>query len=234
MSGQAGVVVLGRGTDAPVFNGRMHPVIVLDAGGVVVSRAMDRLLVTIAGECGRAIEEVGATYRSHLRHALWAGHLTVDEFWPRLACLTGGDEADGRRWQASMDEHLIVLPGRVERLMEWATVCRLALFSNHRAEWLTPVLVEAGLYDAFSHVWISSHIGMVKPDLAAFQWVRTQLGDEPVCYVDDQQRNLQCAKAVGMQTVLAQAEDEWLRWGADVDRWLSVLRERSGYRPGCP
>ena len=63
----------------------------------------------------------------------------------------------------------------------------------------------------FDEIFVSSTIGLRKPDRAAFEWVADAMGVVPgrILFLDDNPQNVACAEAAGLQAV-------WVRSEADV------------------
>ncbi|MFH1650282.1 MAG: HAD-IA family hydrolase [Candidatus Woesearchaeota archaeon] len=72
----------------------------------------------------------------------------------------------------------------------------------------------------FQHIFVSSRIGAAKPDILAYKIVLEMLAVPPseIVYVDNHERNLDAARALGIQTILftsaAQLKTELLRWAS--------------------
>ncbi|MEM8766262.1 MAG: HAD family phosphatase [Pseudomonadota bacterium] len=64
----------------------------------------------------------------------------------------------------------------------------------------------------FETIYVSSTIGMRKPDVAAFQWVAAdmQLAPERILFLDDNPANIAGAERAGMQTALIGSEADVL------------------------
>lgn len=70
---------------------------------------------------------------------------------------------------------------------------------------------------------ISSEVGYCKPNREVYELVRTHFPNEqaPVLFVDDQEKNLVPARAIGWNTLLADADEAWI---AQVTTFLSERR----------
>ena len=80
---------------------------------------------------------------------------------------------------------------------------------THEAAWrarYAPALVH------FREIFVSSSIGLRKPDLAAFEWVQAamDLHPEKILFLDDNARNIEGAKLAGFRTARVQGEAEVL------------------------
>ncbi len=66
--------------------------------------------------------------------------------------------------------------------------------------------------DAFDRLVISAEIGLVKPDLAIYQWLISQLGLEPsqVVFVDDFSHNVEGARTAGLHAIHFRSRDQAL------------------------
>ena len=82
------------------------------------------------------------------------------------------------------------------------------------------MLSQTGLADVVDHVVISSIGGHVKPDPAAWAVLLADgTAAEDVLIVDDQQRNLEAARSLGI-TAVAAGDDH--TWWVRVDRFLAA------------
>lgn len=83
---------------------------------------------------------------------------------------------------------------------------KTALLTNANHEFLEPIIKEAGLSELFDVVTMSSHIGATKPEAQIFHHTLEQLGVKPegAIFIDDVLRNVEGAKALGMQAIYYQ------------------------------
>lgn len=199
-------------------------VVVLDAGGVLVTEPVPQLLADIARRGATDVAEVERYFGQYLYHPLWSGAMSPADFWHELLLVAEAD-GTGEEWERHFTSLLRPLPA-LARLHELRAADRIVILSNHVADWLRPLLadsVEAGLID---DVLISTEVGQVKPNLGAFREVLALPGidaaDEFV-FVDDREVNLRVAATVGFDGVLAGPDGAWV---AEVAQWLSrpVLR----------
>jgi putative hydrolase of the HAD superfamily len=170
----------------------------------------------------RAAERVGADpdlvrdlIRGPFRDDYWGGRLPESAFWERLGVPVPS---------ASERAGILDLRPRIDpaRVAAWRQVADVWIISNHRHEWLEPVLADTGLGDAVDRVVISSVGGRVKPDPAAWA-VLLDDGIAPgdVLVVDDQAKNLDAARSLGITAVAATGD---LTWCDAVDRFLAARR----------
>ncbi len=90
--------------------------------------------------------------------------------------------------------------GAADLLRSLSGTFRLATLSNtNEIHW--PRFQEFGILDFFQDHFVSHKIGVLKPDMAAFQHVVEATGVPPECilFLDDYQLNVDGAKAAGMQ-----------------------------------
>jgi FMN phosphatase YigB (HAD superfamily) len=196
---------------------RARPLLILDAGGVLVTEPIPRLLRALAAKSPLPYEELARRYERNLYYDLWRGRLSERDFWPALAEQAGIDGPVGA-WREFFLYSLRPLPA-LRHVPVWAEEADVFVLSNHLPQWLEPVLVRAGVRDHVSGLFISSQIGHVKPEREAFECV---LRAKPaactdILLVDDNARNIEAARDLGMDTLLA---DEAGAWCSDAERWL--------------
>ena len=101
------------------------------------------------------------------------------------------------------------LPGAAELLNEIPGVYRVAALSNMSAiHW--DAIVAMGLTQRFDQIFVSHEIGYLKPASEAFEVALggMQLRPSEVLFLDDGQRNIDAATALGMEAHLVQGPDE--------------------------
>lgn len=184
----------------------MRPQLILDAGGVLVSNLSPLFWEQLCEQASIRYEVIVPHYKSSMSAALWRGEVTEAEFWAWLT--SGYSSVNEQTARQLLTSNLVRLPA-LERLAEWRAYADLHLLSNHRTEWLLPVL-EPELR-LFSSVTISSEIGCSKPQPEIFQ--KASLGlpaGAPVLFVDDQLHNLEAAGEQGWRMLLADANGRWV------------------------
>jgi HAD superfamily hydrolase (TIGR01509 family) len=94
-------------------------------------------------------------------------------------------------------------------LADWARLADIHLLSNHRREWITPVL--GPVMHHVRSVTISSVVGCCKPhpDIYAVTAAKLLPGSLTV-FVDNQHQNLLPARTLGWKTVYADPEGTWM------------------------
>jgi len=178
--------------------------LIFDLGGVLL-RTLDpaprQRLAERFGMSREALEELvfeGASGRRAQR-----GEITVEGHWSNLGQLLKLDSRqmeEFRRefWSGDrLDAELVGLIRAYRR--RYRTALLSNAFSNVR--WLLET--RWGIADAFDEMVISSEVGRVKPDPAIYQMVVERLGVAlgEALMVDDFVRNVEAARAVGLQAV---------------------------------
>jgi FMN phosphatase YigB (HAD superfamily) len=193
------------------------PLLILDAGGVLVTEPIPRLLAALAEESPFSYDELERRYKRNLYFDLWRGRLPEDDFWSALA-----READvngsAARWRSVFLGSLLPLPALL-RVPEWADRAAVSILSNHLPQWLEPLLVRAGVKPHLSGLFISARTGHVKPEREAFAHALRAKPDDckDVLLVDDNAHNLEVARELGMDALLGGEDGDW---SAQADDWL--------------
>ena len=189
----------------------MTPWLLVDYGEVI-SLAYDATVQQrVATLLGITPETLSERYWPD-RLALDAG-LPSDEYWSRVAGRTVSvnearelDRVDIAGW-ARLD------PRMLDLLDEQAAAgVRLALLSN-------APLIQAQAFDElawtdrFEHVFVSSRIGLVKPDPAIYAHAVAAMGADPgeVTFVDDKEVNVDGAVRAGLRGVVFRGVDRLRR-----------------------
>ena len=166
-----------------------------------------------AAHVGADPDAVRELIRGPFRDDYWGGRLPESAFWEHL----GVPVPDPAARTAILDLRPRIDPARVAA---WREVADVWIISNHRHEWLEPVLAATGIGEAVDRVIISSIGGHVKPDPAAWAVLLADGTDAAdVLVVDDQARNLDAARSLGITAVAATGDRSWCD---DVDRFLAA------------
>lgn len=181
------------------------PVLVMDLGGVTARWLPDRRLAALAHLSGLPAATVDQlVFESGFDEAGERGRFTPAGFTEELASLLGlvtspdGDAALRTAWAQAFDPD----PAVLRLVRSWPG--RTALFTNNGPlleAALAAELSEVG--DAFDELLFSWHLGVTKPDPAAFALATERLGVAPtgIVFVDDSPANVAAAQASGWQAI---------------------------------
>jgi HAD superfamily hydrolase (TIGR01509 family) len=194
----------------PISVSTRQRVFLLDIGDVLINDALAPLFAELAEFGAASASDLSEFYSTQLRYRLWSGDMPEIEFWERVLALA---QAPGS--PATWRRHLLMLLhplAAAQRLQEIADAGVVAVVSNHRHEWLRPVLERYELPPYFTRLFISSESGHVKPDASAVAFALAQLQADPAhtTFVDDKEANLARARTLGVHTVLADADGAWV------------------------
>jgi len=182
------------------------PQLVLDIGGVLATN-LSPFFWNQLGEAGQiSTERLYAAYKQQWSSLLWKGEISEKEFWDWLLIELPGVSYDKAR--AMLDNSLTPLPA-LEMIADWSGYADIHILSNHRAEWVRPLLSPIMPY--LATVTISSEVGSSKPEMVSFTAVHRKLPvGSSVLFVDDQPKNLLTAEQLGWDTLLADEAGEWI------------------------
>jgi HAD superfamily hydrolase (TIGR01509 family) len=207
------------GVDAPASIAPAQALL-FDLGGVLINIDFNRAFEHWQTFSGLSLEDIRArfsfdeAYEQHER-----GEITADAYFAHLVQqleLRHDHAAIARGWNA-------IFTGEIRETLTLVRAARAHLpcyaFSNsntvHRAAWsaLYPDVVQA-----FDRIFVSSDIGLRKPERRAFEHIAGAVGlpVNELLFFDDLADNVAGARAAGLQAV-------WVRSPADVRAALAAL-----------
>ncbi|MBW7459760.1 hypothetical protein K0U00_37445, partial [Paenibacillus sepulcri] len=159
------------------------PQLILDAGGVLVTNLSPLLWQQLAAEAAVSHDQLVESYKRCIREDLWNGKAGEASFWNWLQVQFPALRED--RARELLIANLQPLPA-LQLIPYWSKFFDIHLLSNHRAEWLLPVL--SHVRHCLTSMTISSEFGSCKPGPAIFAQAASLLPPgSPTLYVDDQQ-----------------------------------------------
>jgi HAD superfamily hydrolase (TIGR01509 family) len=186
--------------------------LLFDLGGVVMQIDFARAIRHWAGRSGRDADDLAARFGMDLayeRHE--RGEMDIAEYLAALRAALEVDLPDDDLLAGWNDIFLEPVPGMVELLTVAARRLPVFAFSNsnptHQGVWEARF---AEHLPVFQRVFVSSDLGLRKPDGAAFEAVGAAIGVpcEKVLFFDDTAENVEGARAVGMQAVHFRTADD--------------------------
>lgn len=187
-------------------NHHMKSHLVLDVGGVLLHN-LTAFWEGAAQLIGLSYEDLRVKYKSELRETLWTDEITEEGFWDWVCSLSS--ELPREQARHMMISCMKPLPA-LERLEYWSQSMELHVLSNHRAEWIRPILEPYAKY--FTTMTISSEEGVCKPDIEIYQLVQDKIQATPqqILFVDDTETNLHTAASIGWNTLFADSDGQWI------------------------
>lgn len=184
----------------------LKPQLVLDIGGVLAANLTPVYWNRLSETAGCSSERLYAAYKEKLSARLWTGAVTEEEFWSWLC-----EELPSIKHEVAKSQLLACLTPlpAMDKLAEWSQLANIHVLSNHRSEWVNPLLEPVLPY--LTSVTISSDVGFSKPSSDIFKAVQRMLPDASrVLFVDDSTRNLAAAEQHGWSTLLADEAGNWI------------------------
>lgn len=200
-----------------------RPVVVFDVGGVLYEDLIDALVRTLARKTRLPASEVRKAYLSRgLRDDLWKGLISTNVFWATMGHRLGTALSPEVWDRKCLEFQRPLFPA--SDLTSISELAGLAILTNHRAEWLIPVLQRDNLSALFDVIVISSEVGLAKPDARIYMNLLTKLEGYGRCiYVDDKPRNLEPARALGLDVALAKERGHLV---TELRDWISSNTSR--------
>jgi len=194
--------------------------LLFDLGGVVLDISFTRVLQSWSNHSRLGIDEIerrfemDEPYRRHER-----GEIQAREYFTHLRQileLEASDEEIAKGWNdLFIDEITLTL----DHIAAINTKLPCYAFTNsnptHQEFW-TATFPNA--VDAFEQVFVSSEMGLRKPDREAFEAIAAATGNrlEETLFFDDTEENVIGARAAGMPAILVKSH-------ADVERALAAI-----------
>lgn len=186
--------------------------LLFDLGGVVVDVDFARVTRRWAEHAGRdaeALRQKFALDDAYMQHE--RGAIDANAYFAALRTSLGIDISDAEfldGWNAIFGG---VIAGIEPLLAQAAARFPLYLFSNtnptHEKFWVAEY---AQTLAPFRRMFVSSSIGLRKPDKAAFDHVANAIGVAPgrILFFDDSKENVAGAHAAGLKAVLVRSSDD--------------------------
>ena len=204
--------------------------VVFDFGGVVFRWQPLQLLQQVLPEHARdeasAREVAGHVFQSFVPHSDWAefdrGTISAPELAERIASRTGLSVAEVGAVIDAIPPHLEPVGGTVALMRRLKDAGHpLFYLSNMPAPYADHLERSNKFFSLFDGGVFSARVGLIKPDPAVFELMRSRFGITPgeSVFIDDHAGNIESAQACGWRAVHFQsaaqceaqlAEDGWL------------------------
>ncbi len=179
--------------------------LVLDVGGVLATD-LDLFWEELVNQAGLPYDKIRAIYKTEIREQLWQGDISERAFWQWLSYTFPKINLD--YLQIAMQKSLVELEG-IQHVDKWSTVSDIHILSNHRSEWLQPVIDR--LHPFLTSTTVSADVGVAKPNPEIYNICNDQLDpDRPIVFVDNKKENLSPAVELGWQTIHADPSNKWI------------------------
>ena len=198
--------------------------LLFDLGRVVIDIHFNRAFSRWAGHacCDQKLIRERFRYDTvHKRHE--RGEIDSQQFFANLRASLGIDISDAQLLDGWNSILVGEMPGVSELLAKAAGRFPLYAFTNsnreHEQYWSKQF---SGILSNFKEVYVSSTIGLRKPEAEAYDYVVRAIGvsADRIVFFDDTLENIEGARARGLQAVHVKS-------GADLADALAVLIERS-------
>ncbi|MBI4122830.1 MAG: HAD-IA family hydrolase [Parcubacteria group bacterium] len=145
---------------------------------------------------------------SEIRKDLHRGKISEYEFLGHLktALSIEADEEDLKR---RIRDSLVVNADLLSRVQKLRKRHSVVLSSNYAREWAEHLIAHHNLDSFFDKMYFSFEHGIRKPDERAFRVILDEYGITPkdAVFIDDKERNVMAAQALGLNTVLFREHD---------------------------
>ena len=186
--------------------------LLFDLGGVVIDIDFERVWARWAKDAGRPVEairrRIGAD-EPYLRYE--CGAIPLGEYFAHLREAMNVDLTDAQLLAGWNEIFVGEMPGIAAVLERAKDQAPLYAFSNtnraHEECWSARF---ADVLGHFEKVFVSSTIGLRKPDIPAFEYVVKEIGvpASSVLFFDDNLENIEGARAAGLKAELVKGTAE--------------------------
>lgn len=199
---------------------RRPDALLFDLGGVVIDLDFGRVLARwaeLADVDPAQLEERFSFDEAYERHE--RGQIDAARFFASLRATLGVDLTDAELLDGWNDVYLGPIAEVVELLGTIADRFPLYAFTNsnrsHEAHWSTRFESELA---PFREVFVSSTIGLRKPEPEAFAHIASAIGVslDRIHFFDDLEENVSAAEAVGMTATLVRSPEDVV---GTIARW---------------
>lgn len=179
--------------------------LLFDLGGVVLEVDFARMFARWAQHAGQEPAAIRARFsfdESYARHE--RGEISASEYFSSLRASLGIDLSDAQFADGWTRIYVGVIPGVPDLLRSLAARIPLYAFTNSNPTHMSvcaPTFAET--LEHFRRVFVSSDLGVRKPEPEAFARIATAIGVplDRILFFDDTADNVRGALAVGMQAV---------------------------------
>ena len=186
---------------------KLHHVeaLLFDLGGVVIDFNFDRAFRCWEGQSRLPIKEIrrrfviDAAYEKHER-----GEIGVSEYFEHLRNvleLKGSDEDIALGWNAIFVGEITESLNYIQSVKDqWPCFAFTNSNPTHQVAWMAAY---PGVVTAFRRVFVSSELGLRKPERAAFDAIVEDIGisSSAILFFDDTMENVKGARRAGLQAV---------------------------------
>src|SRR5690606_24675812 len=142
-----------------------------------------------------------------VREQLWTGKITDEEFWDKL--IERFPTIDKEYAVTKLLSVIKPLPA-LEEIPLWSKYANIHLLSNHRIEWVNHIIRPVEEY--IKSITIYGEVRYSKPQDDIYLQVHPHLNrNEDVLFVDDHEKNLNEARNLGWNTLLADDKDKLIK-----------------------
>jgi HAD superfamily hydrolase (TIGR01509 family) len=129
------------------------------------------------------------------------GQINVEQFFQELAQISGQSLAE---LKLEFSKNEVFDQNVIDLIRRLKSKYVIALLSNSESLYLRNLLKENDIESLFDHVFISSEIGIAKPNKEIFEYALKQLSLDAgeVVFIDDQVRNIEAAESVGISGIV--------------------------------
>ena len=179
-------------------------ILIFDLGGVVLSRGLWFFREYLVKEYGVTDKETRGVIIHKYYKAYFSGKLSEEDFWKGVL----SDLHIVADWK-KLKETLLNFYEPNEGMFDLISSLReigykTYLLSDQTNDWWPVLNAKHNISDHFDQTFISSEIGVHKPEKALYHYVLNEIkcAPEQVLLIDDLQGNLSPAEKIGMRTLL--------------------------------
>lgn len=178
--------------------------IIWDMEGVLLLSRGGEMPAVVAEKLGTPYQETREIFYGEFNDIVDLGHYSQDDFWNHVLDTLGKSRSMKKILLDFFYEDQFVDEELADAIRDYKKHYKTGLITNYSEIMREMIETEWQVKGLFDEIIISSEVGLVKPDPRIYQLMLDRLGclPEQAVFIDDRIRNIEGAKAAGLNAIL--------------------------------